>query len=192
MQTVLTQLNSVPGVIGSMTCDRSGKVLAQAFPPLFDGALLQEAARAIADGAAGLDLAGEGADLLDFRFAEARLSVKPYADSMLLVLSGRATNLQFLTLSVALAAAKLARLGQVPAATVATAPPPVESAPPSPARADGDPPARRDRRIAAPSRGLEELRRRLGVSSARAQEKTEGDSGSFTLPVPPEEGPRTR
>lgn len=169
MQTVLSQLNSVPGVIGSMTCDRTGKVLAQAFPPLFDGALLQEAARAIADGAAGLDLAGEGVDLLDFRFAEARLSVKPFAESMLLVLSGRATNLQFLTLSVSLAAAKLARHepAPAPAPVPAAAPPPAEGAV---ARARGDGPAAR--RVAAPSKGLEELRRRLGVSSARAEEKT--------------------
>jgi predicted regulator of Ras-like GTPase activity (Roadblock/LC7/MglB family) len=180
MQTVLSQLNSVPGVIGSMACDKAGRVLAQAFPPLFDGALLQDAARVLADGSVGLDLANEGAELLDFRYAEARLSVKTFPGALLLVLSGRTTNLQFLNLSLSLAAAKLTKL-QAPAA-----PPPAAAAPADavgPAAGGDKDRARRARRVAAPTRGLEELRRRLGAAKGPDEERPEADSGSFKLPV---------
>ncbi len=181
MQTVLSQLNSVPGVIGSLACDRGGQVLGQAFPPLFDAALLHDAARVLADGAAGLEPTNDGLDLLDFRFAEARLSVKPFPGAMLLVLSGRATNVQFLNLSVSLAAAKLAKLQQAP--VIAAPPPPAEDASLRRGNEEAEAVPARARRVAAPTRGLEELRRRLAGAHWPVEGKSERDSNSFALPI---------
>ncbi len=186
MHTVLSQLNAVPGVIGSMACDMDGRLLGEAFPPLFDAGLLKDAARVLSDGAVGLALATDSLDLLDFRFGEARLSVKPFPGAMLLVLSSRATNLQFLNLAVSLAAGKLAKVRpasapmSAPAVTGGAALPQDEEA------ADDD---RRNKRVARPTKGLEELRRRL--AEARGQGEARPGSNSITLPIAsPEAGPR--
>ncbi|GEJ56515.1 roadblock/LC7 domain-containing protein [Anaeromyxobacter diazotrophicus] len=168
MQTVLSQLNSVPGVVGSLVCDPDGQLTAHVFPPLFDVAALQDAARALADGAVGLEVTSDTAELLDVRFKEARLLAKPFGGSMLAVLCTKTTNVQFLTLSLGAAVAKLDKLRQAtpaaPAPAPAAAPAPVASAPAPEAAAPGA-----KRRVAAPTKGLDELRRRLAEGGAAAR-----------------------
>jgi predicted regulator of Ras-like GTPase activity (Roadblock/LC7/MglB family) len=199
MQTVVSQLNSVPGVIGSLACDREGRLLAHAFPSVFDGSLLADAARVIVDGTAGLELAAGQADLLEFRFADAHVFVKPFTGGVLLALAGEETQLQVLSLSVSLAAGKLAKLlpAQVPARAAPEPPPPVAAAPAPPAitmvPAAGSSPGNsspravdagktdddvgRGGRVARPTKGLEELRRRL------AGGRDESGNPSVTLPL---------
>ncbi len=137
MQTVLTQLNGVPGVVGTLVCDGDGRLLAQTFPPLFDGALLQQAATVVSDGAIGLETTSGAVGLLDFRYGEARLVVKPLERARLLVLCAKDINLQLLLISASVAAKKLAPLVQEAAARAATpaAPAAVAAAAPAPARA---------------------------------------------------------
>jgi predicted regulator of Ras-like GTPase activity (Roadblock/LC7/MglB family) len=136
MQTVLTQLNGVPGVVGTLLCDGDGRLLAQTFPPLFDGALLQQAATVVADGAIGLETTSGAVGLLDFRYGEARLVVKPLERARLLVLCAKDTNLQLLLISASVAAKKLVPLVQEAAARAAPATAPaVAAAAPEPARA---------------------------------------------------------
>ena len=163
MQTVLSQLNSVPGVVGSLVCNLDGALVAQVFPPVFDSAALQEMSRTLADGATGLDLSSETTELLDFRYKDGRLLAKPFPGSMLVVVCTKATNVQFLMLSVTAAVAKLEKLR--PASV--TSPRGTETrraTPAAEAGRGGDP---RAKKVAAPSKGLDELRRRLADTSAR-------------------------
>jgi len=161
MQTVLSQLNSVPGVVGSLVCNLDGQLVAQVFPPVFDASALQDMSRTLADGATALDLTSGTTELLDFRFKEGRLLAKPFNGSMLAVVCTKATNVQFLMLSVTAAVAKLEKLRPPPAMAAAAAPT-TPSARPLP----GDP---RAKKVAAPSKGLDELRRRLaGAAAAQA------------------------
>jgi predicted regulator of Ras-like GTPase activity (Roadblock/LC7/MglB family) len=109
MQAVLTQLNSVPGIVGSMVCDDAGRLAAQAFPPLFDAAMMEEAAAVLADSAFGLQSATGAVELLDLRYNEARIVIKPMPRSFLLLLCTKALNLQLLTISLNVACRKLER-----------------------------------------------------------------------------------
>jgi hypothetical protein len=116
-----------------------------------------------------LDLSSETAEILDFRFKDGRLLAKPFSGSMLVVVCTKATNVQFLTLSVTAAAAKLDKLQ--PARPAATAP-----SPSAPAAASQVTPAARApagaKKIAAPSSGLDELRRRLSEAAGPGPEVT--------------------
>ena len=189
MQTVLSQLNSVPGVIGSLACDMEGRVLSHAFPSLFDTAMLEEAVKVIVDGAAGLDLASGNADQLEFRFADAHLFVKPFPGAILVVLSGKGINAQFVNLSVSLAAGKLAKLSLAPAPVL-----PITAAcslAQEPSRRPAQPPAqlpdgggsasddpRHAKRVARPTKGLDELRKRL------AEKPRQESSGNVSITMP--------
>jgi predicted regulator of Ras-like GTPase activity (Roadblock/LC7/MglB family) len=112
MRTVLTQLNGVPGVVGTLLCDLEGRLLAQTFPPLFEPVLLQQAATTLADGAIGLETTSGAVGLLDFRYGEARLVVKPMEQARLLVLCAKDINLQLLLISTSVAVKRLAPLVQ--------------------------------------------------------------------------------
>ena len=121
MQTVLTQLNGVPGVVGTLLCDQEGRLLAQTFPPLFDGEVLQQAATTLADGAIGLETTSGAVGLLDLRYGEARLVVKPMEQARLLVLCAKDINLQLLLISTSVAVKRLAPLVQAAVARPAPA-----------------------------------------------------------------------
>lgn len=137
MQTVLSHLNTVPGVVGSMVCDADGALLARTFPSLFDDAALANAARILVDGATGLETVTGKVGMVDLRFADARIVVKPMAGAHLVLLCAAQTNLQLLNISTAVAVPKLERL-------VAARPPPVKAAPPPPppAKKKEEPPAK--------------------------------------------------
>lgn len=110
MQTVLAQLNSVPGVVGSMLSDREGQLLAHAFPPLFEPSILSTAAEILADCRAGLESVAGTIGLLDFRYAHARVVVRPLARAHLLLLGAASLNLHLLSISTSVAVPKLERL----------------------------------------------------------------------------------
>jgi len=159
MQTVLSQLNSLPGVVGSMVCTSEGKVLAQAFPAIFEPAAVQDAARVLVDGAQALGLDGQPDDLLDLRFRDVRLLARPFSGSMLAVLCSRATNVQLLALSLTAAVGRLSRALQDAPAASRLAPA---------AAAGGDRPEGRPR-VAIPAKGLEALRKRLAERDAAVE-----------------------
>lgn len=132
MGPILTQLNAVPGVVGSMLCDDKGHLVAHEFPPRFELARLEQAAAALADRASGLDAAVGSVGTIDLRFAMARIVIRPVADGRLLFLCTPSVNLQTLLLSTSGAVRKLeALLSDAPAAAPAPAAPP----PPAPSGA---------------------------------------------------------
>jgi predicted regulator of Ras-like GTPase activity (Roadblock/LC7/MglB family) len=107
---ILTQLNTVPGVVGSMVCDGQGKVVAHEFPPRFEVARLEQAAAAIADRSSGLDAAVGQVGTIDLRYAMARVIIRPVADGRLLFLCTPSVNLQTLLLSTSGAVRRLEAL----------------------------------------------------------------------------------
>jgi predicted regulator of Ras-like GTPase activity (Roadblock/LC7/MglB family) len=123
MQAVLTQINSVPGVIGSMICDEDGQLAAQVFPQLFDASMMEDAAETLAECLGALQNATGAVDLLDLRYNEARLVVKSMAQAHLLLLCTKAVNMQLLAISLNVATKKLEKLHAAAKAQAAAAPP---------------------------------------------------------------------
>lgn len=120
----LVRLNAVPGVIGSMACDARGQVLAQAFPPTFDTAVLEDAAAALVERGAGLETAVGLLRTIDLRYANARVVVRVVDGLRLLFLCTPAVNVQTLLMSASGAARSLERLvaGSGPAPATPAAP----------------------------------------------------------------------
>jgi predicted regulator of Ras-like GTPase activity (Roadblock/LC7/MglB family) len=170
MQTVLAQLNTIPGVIGCMLCGPKGGLLANAFPPTYDEGLVIDLASAVADGVVGLDLTQEAVSMMDLRFGQSRVLLKPIPSGLLLVLCAKGANVYFLAPSLAVAATKLGRLR-------ATSPAPVEAwdagtrEAVAPMAAERREPGEEQRRsvVAPPLKGLEELRRRLAAPGEPAK-----------------------
>jgi predicted regulator of Ras-like GTPase activity (Roadblock/LC7/MglB family) len=112
METVLSQLNAVPGVIGSLVCDTEGRLLAQAFPPMVEQRRLQQAAALVAERTAALETSLGGVGMVDLRYVNARVIVQPMQGGRVLFLCAPTINLQFLALS---ASGALRRLEKVAA-----------------------------------------------------------------------------
>ncbi len=110
MESILSQLNAVPGVVGSLVCDREGHLLAQTFPPLFEPAMLRDTAAAVADGAVALASVTGPVSLMDLRFNDARVLVRPMAGANLMFLCAGSVNLQLLLVSASVAVPKLEKL----------------------------------------------------------------------------------
>lgn len=110
MQALLGQFNAVPGVTGTLVCSPEGRLVASAFPPGFDEALLADVARALAESAAGLATITGGVRMLDLRHASARIVARPVVGATLLFLCSPSMNLQPLEISVSVAAPRLERL----------------------------------------------------------------------------------
>jgi predicted regulator of Ras-like GTPase activity (Roadblock/LC7/MglB family) len=162
MQTVLSQLNSLPGVVGSLVCGMDGHILAQAFPAVFEQRIVQEAARSLTDAAQAVDFARAADDLIDLRFREVRLLARPCSGGLLAVLCSGTTNFQLLVLATAAAVAKLEREHRAARAAPAALTSPAASAVHPPPAREASP--RPGAHVAAPAKGLEELHRRLAGS----------------------------
>lgn len=123
MNGVLEQLNAVPGVQGSLVCAPDGRVLAQAFRAGHDPAAVTEAARVLVEGAAGLGTFTGPVRLLDLRYGEARVVLRPGKAATLMFVCAPSANLGPLTITASVAAQKLeAMLDARAAAPSATAP----------------------------------------------------------------------
>ena len=109
MQHLLEQINTLPGVVGSLIRSETGEVLAHAFPPLFEVTVLQEAASCLATISSGLK-GCQGPELLDFRFADGRILVRHLTAAQLLLLCTKEVNLQVLNVSLNVASKKLEQL----------------------------------------------------------------------------------
>ena len=109
MNAVLRQLNMIPGVRGLLLSDADGGVVAHAFRKGVAGPKLAEAAQVLADGSAGLRTACGEVGLIDMRFGEARIVVKPLTEAHLLFLCDKGMSLEPLLICAAVAAPKLER-----------------------------------------------------------------------------------
>lgn len=110
MQTLLGQLNAVPGVVGSLVSGADGQLLAHAFPPAFDLATLADAAKAASESSVGLATVTGAMRMLDLRCANARILVRPVVGANLLFLCAPSMNLQPLAISASVVAPKIEKL----------------------------------------------------------------------------------
>lgn len=109
MERILTKLNTTPGIIGSMLCDRNGKIRVRAFPSLFEESKLAETAAELADGAFAPGSGTEGLSALEFRYAQGHILARFMADSFLLALCTAGVNRQLVLLTLNMAVEKLSR-----------------------------------------------------------------------------------
>ena len=126
MQTVLDQMNTLPGIVGSMVYNPEGRVLAKGFPALFDAEALGSAAGVLLYGVQGMEVAAGTISTLDLRYGESRIVVRPIKGANLLLLCTRQANLQLLNISVGMAIPKIEKLVATQAAI-----PPMPKPPPS-------------------------------------------------------------
>jgi len=129
MQTLLQQINAVPGVTGSLICDVEGRLTAHLFPSGYDSTVLQGAAATLADSSVGLQSAAGEVEMLDLRYNEGRIIVKPLPNAFLLMLCNKAINQQLLLISVNVAMKKLEKLVVLPAPATVTPPPALAATP---------------------------------------------------------------
>jgi phosphate transport system substrate-binding protein len=110
MQTLLEDLNSLPGVVGSMFCDAHHGVLSRAFPPEFDGSALTAIASALSASTPELKNATGTVGVLDLRYRDARVVIRPAGDASLLVLCDKSANAQEVLAFASVACKKFERL----------------------------------------------------------------------------------
>lgn len=122
MQPLLDSLNTVPGVVGSMVCTQDGRLLAHSFPAVFDPSSLEQAATVLADGATGLETVTGAINLVDLRYAQARMILKPMTGGHLLLLCAATVNVQALVISLSVASKKIEKLMAEPQPVEALAP----------------------------------------------------------------------
>jgi phosphate transport system substrate-binding protein len=94
MQTLLEDLNSLPGVVGSMFCDAHHGVLSRAFPPEFDASALTAIASALSASTPELKNVTGSVGVLDLRYRDARVVIRPAGEASLLVLCDKSANAQ--------------------------------------------------------------------------------------------------
>ena len=107
MDKVLQQVNLVQGVIGSLVGNNEGELLVNAFPPLFDTNILQNAAGLAVDSMAGVSEFAGGVDMIDLQCSEGRIIIKNMPKGFLLLLCAGTFNMQILSITLNMAAGKL-------------------------------------------------------------------------------------
>ncbi len=110
MENLLPQLNSVPGILGSMVCSREGQVVGFSFPRIFDLEMMKEAASILADSSVGLETITGSIGLIDLRYSDSRIIIKPTQKAFLLLMCSKNVNLQLLVISCSVAAHKIEKL----------------------------------------------------------------------------------
>jgi len=113
MEVVLQQINKIQGIAGCFVCDADGKLLGQALPPMYDEALLQEAAGIISDSVVGVNAATGSVVSFDLRYSEGRIIVRPVHNNYLLLLCEQKINVQLLNMSLSVAQKKLEKAIQI-------------------------------------------------------------------------------
>jgi predicted regulator of Ras-like GTPase activity (Roadblock/LC7/MglB family) len=107
MDSNLQQINKIPGVFGCFVCEEDGSVLMHALPPIYDKTIMQETGALLADGAVAINNAIGELGLLDLRYSNGRILIKPIQKRYLFLLCEQKINLQLLTISLNVAIKKL-------------------------------------------------------------------------------------
>lgn len=107
MQSLLNQLNTLPGITGSLVYNPEGQILVQAFPADFDAGPLSSVVGILLNGMLGFEVAAGSVSMLDVRFRGARIIVRPVKGATLLLLCTPQANLSFLNISVEIVIPKI-------------------------------------------------------------------------------------
>jgi len=142
MDSILKDINAVPGVTGCYVCDGEGHILGSAMPAHFDQSTLATIGRTIVQTVSGLEsLRRRKVGDLVFVFQQGSVIVKNLGESCLFILCSRNINVPLLNLTANLVAKKLTErlkavapppaAAQVPQAAPKSTPTPVST--PTPA-----------------------------------------------------------
>jgi hypothetical protein len=111
----LSTLRELPCVLGSLACDGRGHLLEASIPPQLERAPTGEAAKLIAEASGALEVATGRVALLDFRYQEARIVVKPFEGGFLLLLCTGSALLEQLVGALSAGSAEVERSLRAPA-----------------------------------------------------------------------------
>jgi hypothetical protein len=103
MESVLRQINSVAGTIGSMVCDGQGRLLAHVFPALFDRSTLRTVVTVVTENVTGLFEVTGGVNLLDLRYQNGRVVIRKISGGYIILLCESSSNFQLITISMNIA-----------------------------------------------------------------------------------------
>ena len=103
MEEVLKQIKTVPGTLGCMVYDDQGHLVSHLFPGIFDQKMLSKAVATVSENLPGLKDYTGGVRMIDFRFQNGRVVVKPVDGGCLVILCEGAVNLQSLMISLNIA-----------------------------------------------------------------------------------------
>jgi predicted regulator of Ras-like GTPase activity (Roadblock/LC7/MglB family) len=100
MEEVLQQIKTVPGTLGCMVYDDQGHLVSHVFPGIFDQKMLSAAVATVSENLPGLKDYTGGVRMIDFRFQNGRVVVKPVDGGCLVILCDGTVNLQSLIISL--------------------------------------------------------------------------------------------
>jgi predicted regulator of Ras-like GTPase activity (Roadblock/LC7/MglB family) len=103
MEEALKQIKTVPGTLGCMVYDAQGHLVSHVFPGIFDYKMLSAAVATVSENLPGLKDYTGGVKMIDFRFQNGRIVVKPVDGGCLVILCDGSINLQSLIISLNLA-----------------------------------------------------------------------------------------
>ena len=104
MEEFLKQIKTVPGTLGCMVYNEQGHLVSHVFPSIFDQKMLSAAVTTVSENLPGLKDYTGGVRMVDFRFQNGRIVVKPVVGGCLVILCEGTVNLQSLIISLNLAA----------------------------------------------------------------------------------------
>lgn len=136
MQSTLSSLRDVNGVIGSFVIDEAGQLRSRDLPAVFHDDVLVESGPRIVRVCETIEHGGEALDSLVLRFADHKLHVRRSRGGLLCVIANADSNPPALRMALALVARRLGTSVSPPASEPPPATSPVGSAEPqSPASA---------------------------------------------------------
>ncbi len=99
METVLAEINGVPGVRGSFICDGHGEMIVSAVATGLNAAL-DGVGREVTQALAALEMVGEAKSELDFAYSRMRVLVQSLGKAVLIVLCEPEVDISLLRLTV--------------------------------------------------------------------------------------------
>ena len=100
MEEVLKQIKTVPGTLGCMVYDDQGHIVSHVFPSIFDQKMLSAVVATVSENLPGLKDYTGGVRMIDFRFQNGRIVVKPVDGGCVIILCEGTVNLQSLIISL--------------------------------------------------------------------------------------------
>ena len=108
MENILSEINSVIGVVGSFVCLSDGTIAAQAMPVSIDVASVELAARIVSQTFQALEISGQRAGEAELVYDKSRLVLRNLRGGLLAILCSRTINVPLLSFTANQAVKKLA------------------------------------------------------------------------------------
>ncbi len=124
LDEILQQILQLPGVMGALTYDAQGTVVASRFPETYGAEELQRVSRLLSEDLLVQQALQGAKGGLDLRYAGGRVILRPHAQGAVLALCATAANAQLVNLGLAQAIHRLERAEAPPRAPAPESRPP--------------------------------------------------------------------